>query len=505
MRTIARLALACVSLTAVQAAQAEQAELVPYFRNVNPTAPAPVVPVTGGGTDTDGGTNPTNPTTPTTPVTPPAEPVPEVRDCTTPLGLVQTPPGDITATSGADIRIVFHATAGCGSPSLTLTGANPTDMARYGLTIGRQGEDYVISGRYNQAALGGTYNLHVTAQDSRTSRTIDTALNFNPAPPGYDPPWDFQYDVNRAYSNTAFALGPDFRNHGSNYEPVDTTGYTFTLHTLDPVARPIPSWISIDAATGVVRGMAPAGGSYGPFYVRARMPGANGFTADADFSIGVIPRYVLDSPTLVEAPINEPVTLTFRGHGGCGTPYPSYSLASDPQPPPGMQSGYADDHWVVTGTPTSAGDWPIKLSYNDYGCPGSQLFPVTIRVTGAEPDPLSFDGGARMANGGLPIPVRNVYGDGVYADIARKAPAPASVTCDLVDGNGAPANLAFASKWIEDPTRCGFFLRPDQDGQVGSYTVRLRATSDAGEIATSDPVTFTVTAAEPPAPAAPAN
>lgn len=458
-----------------------------YYRYVKPGVVAPA----GGGTAT-------------VPVVPePVKPVPVAdppMDGTVPLKLDLSPAGDINVTYQTAVNAVFHITGGCaGTHGFFLSGATAATLAGYGLSVGPSGNDYVISGKINRISVGGTYGLTLMVRDTcGATQSVSTLLNFNPPPADYDPPWDLHLDDSVAYAGKLFAFYPEIRNNSSS-DAVDTTGFTYSLSTLDPVNRPVPDWLHMqDPRTGVVSGTAPAQtGSYGPYYVTVQAPNG-GPSQSVDFVVMVNNGYTftgLDGTGVSQVTLagNEQRTLTFTGSGGCGINR-YFSLDSSTNLPTGMSFSFEDDKWIISGAPTVGGTWPIRLAFTDYACGASQFFPVTLTVTGVPEAVLAFTDVPYVTDVAVNGPSDEQY---IAGYLGTDGPPWNTSTCEILNQDGSVANIPWATRYVGRKDICAFYLNPTDAALAGTYTWKLRATTDIRGSAVSAPVTFTVTPAAP--------
>lgn len=474
MKHTIALALACLGAASCHAVAAESY----YYRNVNPSvgnaAPAQGTPVK------------------TDPV--PEEPAPS--DQVGPLKITQSPAGDINLSYKTTTRTVFHSTSACETRAFRISGVTAATLAGFGITAGQQGNDYVISGQLNRVS-GGGYNITVTAVGCGETASASAPIYFNADAQPADAPWALHIDGTNAFSGKAFAFYPEIQNLGAHYETVDTTGFTYALKTLDPTNRPIPAWLSMpDPKTGVLVGQAPAAGSYGPYYLSVTSPG--GYSDAADFVISVSPSFVFNGPNAVTLEAGKDVgNLEFTGSGGCGSVNRYFTMDSNSNLPTGLTLVPGADSWIVQGTPTAGGTWPVRFAYTDYSCAGSQFFPVTFTVTGA-PEPAfaftntPYDVAATV--GGDPLEQYTA----AYLDTT--GPSWTTTACEVVNADGSPANLSWAKVYPSYNYQCIFTFQPTDPAQVGTYPLRLKATTDTNRSALSNPFTLTVSAAAPASP-----
>jgi len=471
------LALALAGATLLPVAASAGPEF--YYRNVGPGQGASA-PQPGSGTGSGGG-GAQQP-----------DPVPDPEPETGPLTLTLNPAGPINASWSRAIEARFRAAGGCPGKRFALAGADPSVLAQFGLTAGPSGSDYVIAGKLDVVGPGG-YNLTVTVSDDcGAQKSVSTWLYLNPgasdAPPSS---WELRLDGTVAYAGQAFAFYPELHNTESS-DAIDGRGYTYSLHTLDPANRPIPSWLAMpDPSTGVLLGRAPAAaGSYGPFYVTAKPPNG-GLEQSADLTVKVNDAFTFDGPSAVALEVGVPYAHDFTGSGSCGGLDRYFEIDGGSPLPTGLALVSKNGKWGIAGTPEpgTTGSWPVRLSYWERECGFSQLFTVTFTVAGEPAAPLAFEGTPFL----MPVKVGgNPDLQVLWTRLDQSGPPRGSLSCSLVNLDGTPANLPWATVYADQGYKCEANFDPTEDAQAGTYVVRMRATTTLRGQAETAPVTITV-------------
>ena len=249
-----------------------------------------------------------------------------------PNGAVGTPYSQTLAASG-------------GTPPYTWSGTPPA-----GLTLAGNG---AISGTPTTV---GTYTVNIQVTDAQ-SRTANRALALRifaavslascPAPNGF---------IGQPYSSTATASG-------------GATPYTWSI-----ASGLLPAGIQLNQANGLFAGTPQLIGSF-TFTVLATDP--TGSSATRRCSIAITAPLSIPTPSLADAVVGTLYQQTLTAAGG-KPPY-TWSVVSGALPPGLSLNASAG---VISGTPTSTGQYPFRLSVTDSNLVEAEADTTLIVVSG---------------------------------------------------------------------------------------------------------------------------
>jgi hypothetical protein len=241
----------------------------------------------------------------------------------------------------------------------------------------------------------------------------------------------------------------------------------------------LPSFLTLNGATGVLSGTPPAPGSYW-FLVRVSDPtNASNFNV-REFVLTVSSLQFTRSSSLPYANVGTPYSATLTATGGAAT----WSVAPDSALPPGLALDGATG--VLSGTPTSPGQFNFNVLLTaGAGDVKSVSLSLAVYPAGAAP-PLNFNFGPNLGTVGVgPMSWWMQATSGVTPYHYALSPGAMPITGMRVQDAGPPQPTYFPTT----PTQAGGFL-----GVVtspGTFSTSIRASDGAGH-SIDRPVTFTV-------------
>jgi hypothetical protein len=148
----------------------------------------------------------------------------------------------------------------------------------------------------------------------------------------------------------------------------------------------LPTGLTLAAATGVISGTPTTSGSY-PIEIEATPRAAPSQHATADITLTVLPAPALTALTssLPGGTLGVPYSETVNAIGGVA-PY-SWSVSSGSLPP-GLSLDPGSG--TISGTPTTAGTYPVTIAVTDSSQPTPQTTSVDLTLTVNSPPALSI-------------------------------------------------------------------------------------------------------------------
>lgn len=174
------------------------------------------------------------------------------------------------------------------------------------------------------------------------------------------------------------------------------------------------------------------------------------------------------------ATVGEAATLAVWADAGEPT---GMTMEGDPAPPTGIDGippGMSDDgtHKVLVGTPTTAGEFTVTFTGEDWGSAVTLEGSSTVTVTGGEPD-------------GVTLPVGEATTVDLFAELGISYSAPPVGT----DHGGIPPGMATNPANRKEIT--------GTPTTAGEYPVVVQASDPYGNPVEAGTVTITVTGSEP--------